>query len=349
MENMSPILSASSLKAEALSLGFFACGLAPAEPMNAARVAYRETWLREGMHADMAYLERNEEKRRDPRLLVEGVQTIVSVAMCYNTVPADAPVPDEMPIARYARGVDYHDLVKARLHSLLHRLSATYGAEVLEGSRAFVDTAPVDERYWAWRAGLGWLGKNTQLIIPRAGSYFFLGELFLTLPADAYDEPQPSRCGSCTRCLKACPTQALGKDGLDARRCLSYLTIECRDASLPEGIGERMGSMFYGCDACATCCPWNRRAAVTKEEAFYPSLALQQMTREDWEQLSREQYQVLFKGSAVKRAKYDGLVRNIQALAAATRVCTTESEATTSLSAERDEHQRSEPLEVGEA
>lgn len=316
---MSQLLSASALKAEARSLGFFACGLAPAEPISAARVAYRETWLREGMHAAMSYLERNEEKRRDPRLLVEGVQTIVSVAMCYNTVPADAPPVDELPIARYARGVDYHDLVKSRLHSLLHTLVEAYGADALEGSRAFVDTAPVDERYWAWRAGLGWLGKNTQLIIPGAGSYFFLGELFLPLPADAYDTPQPSRCGSCTRCLKACPTQALGADGLDARRCLSYLTIECRDASLPEGTGERMGTTFYGCDACATCCPWNRRAAVSTEAAFYPSPALQQMTPSDWEQLSREQYQVLFKGSAVKRAKYDGLVRNIQTLAAAKR------------------------------
>ncbi|MCF0236049.1 MAG: tRNA epoxyqueuosine(34) reductase QueG [Bacteroidaceae bacterium] len=302
-------LSSTFIKAEAQRLGFFCCGLAPAEPMDAVHTQRRDAWLAEGRHGEMAYMERNEEKRRDPRLLVEGVQTIVSVAMCYNTVDPTAEAPD-IPIARYARGLDYHDLVKERLHAMLATLAGEYAG--LEGSRAFVDTAPVDERYWAWRAGLGWIGKNTQLIIPGAGSYFFLGELFLTLPADAYDLPQPNRCGTCTRCLQACPASALSEGGLDARRCLSYLTIEHRGATLPEGTGNQMTDTFYGCDACSTCCPWNRRAAVTHERAFYPSLALQRMQPADWQGLTREQYQQLFKGSAVKRAKYDGLVRNIQ-------------------------------------
>ncbi len=307
-------VSSDFLKAEASSFGFFACGLAPALPMEAWRVAERERWLAEGCHAAMDYLARNEEKRRDPRLLVEGVQTIVSLAFPYFVPdPPDAAAP--IPLARYARGRDYHDLLRERLRALLDRLSERYGVEALEGSRAFVDTAPVDERYWAWRAGLGWIGRNTQLIIPKAGSYFFLGELFLTLPADAYDHPMPSHCGSCRRCVDACPTQALayGRTRLDARRCLSYLTIEHRGSTLPEGTGAAMGSMFYGCDRCADCCPWNRHPIVSSEADFQPSPRLRAMTPADWRSLTVEQYRTLFRGSAVKRAKYEGIVRNIAA------------------------------------
>ena len=187
-------------------------------------------------------------------------------------------------------------------------------AEQLEGSRVFTDTAPVDERYWAWKSGLGWIGKNSQLIIPGAGSYFFLGELFLTLPADVYDQPVENRCGPCTKCLRACPAQCLSERGLDARKCLSYLTIEYRGDTLPEGTGEQMGEMFYGCDRCGDVCPWNRLARPTNIEAFQPSPALLAMTWEDWRQLTIEEYRTLFKGSAVKRAKYEGLKRNIEAI-----------------------------------
>lgn len=312
---MNPLLSSETIKAEALRLGFFACGLAVAAPLDEARQQSRKRWLEAGFHGDMAYMERNEDKRIDPRLLVEGVQTIVSVAMNYYTETPFTAGKNHIPIARYARGLDYHDIVKSRLYELLRFLFELYGADTLEGSRAFVDTAPVDERYWAWRAGLGWIGKNTQLIIPGAGSYFFLGELFLTLPADHYDTPTANRCGTCTRCLQACPTQALTlENGLDARRCLSYLTIEHRGETLPEGTGQQMGDTFYGCDRCADCCPWNRRARPTSEPAFQPSAALQSMTFDDWRNLTLSQYQALFKGSAVKRAKFDGLTRNIAAL-----------------------------------
>lgn len=311
---MTPTLSSEWIKAEARRLGFFACGLAVAAPLDEARQKSRKLWLEAGFHADMAYMERNEDKRLDPRLLVDGVQTIVSVAMNYYTETPLSASGQHIPIARYARGLDYHDIVKDRLFQLLRALNEQYGAEALEGSRAFVDTAPVDERYWAWRAGLGWIGKNTLLIIPGAGSYFFLGELFLTLPADRYDTPTANRCGSCTRCLQSCPTQALTPDkGVDARRCLSYLTIEYRGQTLPEGTGPRMGDTFYGCDRCSDCCPWNRRARPTAEPAFQPSETLQRMTPDDWRGLTLAQYQTLFKGSAVKRAKYDGLVRNIAA------------------------------------
>ena len=313
----------SYIKAEARRLGFFACGLSPAEPMDAAHVARRERWLAEGCHGEMSYLARNEEKRRDPRLLVEGVRTIVSVALNYhNPDPLDAEGrPRRLSIARYARGQDYHDVMKSRLFALLNTLRAHYesagGADakaVFATARAFTDTAPVDERYWAWRSGLGWIGKNTQLIIPGAGSRFFLGELFLPFAADAYDRPVESQCGTCDRCLRGCPTQALSRElGLDARKCLSYLSIEYRGETLPEGTGRKLGHMFYGCDRCTDCCPWNRLSVPTDVAEFYPSAALADMSRDDWRGLTVEQYRMLFKGSAVKRAKYEGLMRNIRA------------------------------------
>ena len=351
------ILSSEYLKAEAQRLGFFACGISPALPMDAEHAARRQQWLDSGMHGEMSYLERNEEKRRDPRLLVEGVQCIVSVALNYytfvpeveqtnaeeslnssvayqaiekeSTTAAQSPSPRlkrqrqerYIPLARYARGKDYHDEMKARLFQFLgnirqHLIETGHpdAAEQLEGSRVFTDTAPVDERYWAWKSGLGWIGKNSQLIIPGAGSYFFLGELFLTLPADVYDQPVENRCGPCTKCLRACPAQCLSERGLDARKCLSYLTIEYRGDTLPEGTGEQMGEMFYGCDRCGDVCPWNRLARPTNVEAFQPSPALLAMTWEDWRQLTIEEYRTLFKGSAVKRAKYEGLKRNIEAI-----------------------------------
>ena len=351
------ILSSEYLKAEAQRLGFFACGISPALPMDAEHAARRQQWLDSGMHGEMSYLERNEEKRRDPRLLVEGVQCIVSVALNYytfvpeaeqtnaevslnssvahqtieedSTTAAQSPNPRlkrqrqerYIPLARYARGKDYHDEMKARLFQFLgnirqHLIETGHpdAAEQLEGSRVFTDTAPVDERYWAWKSGLGWIGKNSQLIIPGAGSYFFLGELFLTLPADVYDQPVENRCGPCTKCLRACPAQCLSERGLDARKCLSYLTIEYRGDTLPEGTGEQMGEMFYGCDRCGDVCPWNRLARPTNIEAFQPSPALLSMTWEDWRHLTLEEYRTLFKGSAVKRAKYEGLKRNIEAM-----------------------------------
>ena len=298
------LLSPAYVKAEAQRLGFVACGLSPAEPMDAAHVARRECWLAEGCHGEMSYLARNEEKRRDPRLLVEGVRTIVSVALNYHTpdpLGADGR-PRRLSIARYARGQDYHDVMKSRLFALLNTVRAHYESEggadaeaVFSTARAFTDTAPVDERYWAWRSGLGWIGKNTQLIIPGAGSRFFLGELFLPFAADA--------------------TQALSRElGLDARKCLSYLSIEYRGETLPEGTGRKLGHMFYGCDRCTDCCPWNRLSVPTDVAEFYPSAALAAMSRDDWRSLSVEQYRALFKGSAVKRAKYEGLMRNIRAV-----------------------------------
>lgn len=300
------ILNTSLIKAEALRLGFSACGLAPAEPVDKVYAERKRQWVSEGRHADMQYMERNMDKRLDPRLLVEGARTVVSVAL--NYYPAEKL--NGWVLSRYVYGQDYHDVVKARLRQLVAHIPSKDGYE----TRVFVDTAPLDERYWAWRCGLGWQGRSGQLILPKGGTYFFLGEIVLPYEADVYDTPIENRCGTCHACIDACPGQALRGDGtLDANRCLSYLTIENR-GDLPPGTGQKMGACFYGCDRCAEVCPWNRFAKPTDVEEFRPSEQLLKMTPEDWKQLTVEQYRAIFKGSAVKRAKFEGLKRNIQAL-----------------------------------
>lgn len=301
------------IKAEASRLGFFVCGFARAEPVSEAMRRHYLGWLADGRNADMAYLGNNLDKRFDPRLLMPGVKTIVVVAQ--NYFPARRLPEGEPQIADYALGLDYHDIVKHKLR----QLAATVG---IADYRAFVDTAPVLERYWAVRAGLGWIGKNQQLIIPHAGSEFFLGELFVTVELQP-DEPLPNRCGTCHRCVDACPTHALSLPAtcvegygditrFDARLCLSYQTIENR-GELTVDAKAAMGDTFYGCDRCQRACPWNRFAKPSTEPLLQPREELLAMTRQKWENLSEEDYRRLFKGSAVKRAKYEGLMRNIKA------------------------------------
>lgn len=293
---MNAVLSNKAIKAEALRLGFSACGVSPAAPVDAQHAAHFRLWLADGKHAEMHYMEGHQDMRLDPRLLVEGVRSIVSVALGYM------PTRQAAGISLYAQGRDYHDVLRQRLATLMSDIGGT--------GRAFVDTAPVLERYWAWRSGLGWIGRNRQLIIPHAGSAFFLGELFLMEEVDTYDSPLPGSCGDCMRCVQACPNGALTADTLDARRCLSYLTIEHR-GNLPSG--TRLPDNFYGCDRCLLACPHTRAAVPCSEADFQPSSALLAMQREDWQTLTREQYQELFRGSAIKRAKYEGLQRNIAA------------------------------------
>lgn len=301
------------IKAEASRLGFFVCGFARAEPVSEAMRRHYLGWLADGRNADMAYLGNNLDKRFDPRLLMPGVKTIVVVAQ--NYFPARRLPEGEPQIADYALGLDYHDIVKQKLR----QLAATVG---IADYRAFVDTAPVLERYWAVRAGLGWIGKNQQLIIPHAGSEFFLGELFVTVELPP-DEPLPNRCGTCHRCVDACPTHALSLPAtcvegygditrFDARLCLSYQTIENR-GELTVDAKAAMGDTFYGCDRCQRACPWNRFAKPGTEPLLQPREELLAMTRQKWENLTEEDYRRLFKGSAVKRAKYEGLMRNIKA------------------------------------
>ncbi len=308
-----------NIKAEALRLGFFVCGFAKAGPVTDAMRQHYLDWLAGGRNADMAYLNNNLDKRFDPRLLVPGVKTIVVVAL--NYFPAHRLPEGEPQIADYALGLDYHDIVKQKLRQLAANVGIT-------DYRAFVDTAPVLERYWAVQAGLGWIGKNQQLIIPHAGSEFFLGELFIAdeLQPDALqpDELKPNRCGTCHRCVDACPTHAISLPAkhvegygditrFDARRCLSYQTIENR-GELADEAKAAMGDTFYGCDRCQRACPWNRFATPNTEPQLQPREELLAMTRQKWDNLTVEDYRRLFKGSAVKRAKYEGLMRNINAL-----------------------------------
>lgn len=296
------------LKAEAKRLGFSHVGLAPAERVPDDVVSDYEEWLEAGRQGEMHYMENHLELRRDPRLLLDGAKTVVSLAMSYH--PGDGPT--QKGIAWYAQGRDYHEVIRQRLQQLMNIISPLGGTE---GARICVDTAPVMEKYWAWRCGLGWIGRNRQLVIPGEGSAFFLCELLLTWKADCYDtplfdNPMFAGCGNCRRCLEACPTGALSESGLDARRCLSYLTIEHR-GELPDDVRPLLSECFYGCDRCLRACPHLAKAKGTPVEEFRPSPSLLEMTPEDWQRLSPEQYRELFRGSAVKRAKYEGLRRNL--------------------------------------
>lgn len=305
------------IKAEALRLGFFACGIAKADAVDPAVVSHYKQWVASGKNAGMAYMNNYPDKRFDPRLLMDGLKSIVCVAM--NYFPAKTMPAGEYKLAAYAYGQDYHDVVKNRLHALASAFSFT-------NYRAFCDSAPVLERYWAVQAGLGWTGRNHQLIVPKAGSMFFLGELFLDVELE-YDAPMPNRCGTCHACVDACPTGALSFAGgcstscgafstdFDSNKCLSYQTIENR-GDIPDGMARFMGDTIYGCDRCQTSCPWNRFAVPNDIDELQPSTELLNMSKQDWKNLDEEAYRRLFKNSAVKRAKYSGLMRNIHVVEA---------------------------------
>lgn len=298
-----------SIKAEALRLGFSACGVARAAPVAEDALREYDSWVEAGFHGDMEYLARNQALRANPCVLLPGTRSLIVVAM--NYYPQQKQHPDAPQFAYYAYGRDYHKVVKKRLDQLLKYMQIELGLEV-EG-RAFSDSAPIMERYWAERAGLGWRGKNGLLIIPRAGSYFFLGELLVDIDLPC-DEPMRSMCGRCERCLKACPTSAFLSPGrIDARRCISYLTIE-QKGEIPTELRASIGKRVYGCDACQQCCPWNRYARPTTVEDYKPRERLLALSPEELEAMTEEEYLALFAGTAVKRAGLMGLQRTIRNL-----------------------------------
>jgi epoxyqueuosine reductase len=295
------------LKAEARRLGFAACGVAQAMPVgNSARSAL-DAWLANGEYGEMSYMARHYDVRTDPRRLVEGAESIVCVAL--NYYPAQFLRDDQYQFAWYAYGEDYHEVMRRKLGALLDYLQSLVPATT---ARAFVDTAPLLERYHAVQAGIGWQGKNTQQIVPHAGSCFFLGELITTLPL-AYDAPIADRCGTCRRCLDACPMRALTPYHLDARRCLSYLTIEHRGNLPPDAI-PALGNRVFGCDECQRACPHNRFATPATEPSLQASPAFMNLRKETLETLSDEQFTTLFGKSAVRRTKYEGLKRNVESV-----------------------------------
>lgn len=307
--DLSPLEQADMIRAEAYRLGFSACGFAQADAVPRALAEGYDRWLSEAYHGEMSYLERNTDLRRDPRLLVEGTRTVLVVAM--NYYPGERIDAHRPQFAYYAYGRDYHKVVKRRLEQLLRFIQEQIDPKIT--GRAFADSAPIMERYWAVQAGLGWLGKNGLLILPRAGSFFVLGELLLSLELPP-SEPIRSLCGNCSRCLSACPTGALIAPGvMDARRCISYLTIEQR-GQLPEELRAKIGRRVYGCDACQTCCPWNRFAIPTTVEDFELREVLRTLTADKLEAMTAEEFDHLFAGSPIRRAGLEGLQRSLQGL-----------------------------------
>lgn len=297
------------IREEAHRLGFAFVGFARAERMD-EEARRLEAWLQQGFHGKMGYMENYFEQRVDPRLLVDGARSVVSLV--YNYYPEKKQVDPQAPqLAKYAYGEDYHFVLKSKLRALLEFIQTEIG-EV--NGRCFVDSAPILERDWARRAGTGWVGKNTLLIHPKAGSFFFLAELILDLELQ-YDGPIKDYCGTCTRCIDACPTDAIAPQGylMDGSKCISYLTIELREA-LPESFRGKMDNWMFGCDICQDVCPWNRFSQPHQEPAFEPQPDLLDMTKADWEDLTEEVFQKVFRRSAVKRAKYGGLRRNIEFL-----------------------------------
>jgi len=294
------------IKNRALELGFLACGIAKAEflEQEAPRL---ENWLKEGKHGEMAYMENHFDLRLDPRKLVEGAKSVISLT--YNYFPSKIQRPDSYKIAKYAYGQDYHDVVKAKLRELLNFIQEEIG-EV--NGRAFVDSAPLLEHAWATKSGLGWVGKNTLTLSKQQGSFFFLSELVIDLELE-YDVPfATDHCGTCTRCIDSCPTQAiLPNRTMDASKCISYFTIELKK-EIPQEWKGKFQDWIFGCDICQDVCPWNRFSTPHEEPKFHPKEELIQYSKRDWEEITQEVFSKIFSKSAVKRTKFDGLKRNIK-------------------------------------
>ncbi len=300
---------AALLKAEAYRLGFDFVGISKAEFLE-EEAPRLENWLQQGRHGKMKYMENHFDKRLDPRKLVDDARSVVT--LLYNYYPEEKQHDPKAPkIAKYAYGEDYHFVIKDKLRMLMDFLGREIGS--ISG-RAFVDSAPVMERAWAQKSGAGWIGKNSLLLRKGHGSYSFLAELIIDLELEA-DGPVKDYCGSCTRCMDACPTEAIYEPyQVDARRCISYLTIELRDKEIPESFEGRMENWAFGCDICQDVCPWNRFASPHKEERFKASETMLEMTAEEWFEISREVFNGLFRKSALKRTGFKGLKRNLNFL-----------------------------------
>jgi epoxyqueuosine reductase len=294
------------IKAEAARLGFSGCGISKAEflPEDARRL---RQWLDSNYQAGMSYMENHFGKRTDPSKLVEGAKSVISVILNYYST-ARSTDPEAPVISKYAYGRDYHDVIRKKLNDLLRFMQDSMNPV---SGRGFVDSAPVLDRAWAARSGLGWIGKNSNLISPEAGSFFFIGTLIVDIPLQ-YDKPITDFCGDCNRCIRACPTDAIlpGRT-VDANKCISYLTIENRGEISHEFAGKFQNRAF-GCDICQDVCPWNRKSSENNEEDFKPLTGLLEMSRQEWYAMDEEKYKETFAHSPVKRAKFAGLKRNLE-------------------------------------
>lgn len=292
------------IKAEAQRLGFLACGISKATFLEdeAPRL---EKWLKDKRHGEMSYMENHFDMRLDPRLIFDDAKSVISLLL--NYYPSEQQNPESYKISKYAYGQDYHFVIKDKLKILLETLNEQIG-EI--NGRAFVDSAPVLDKAWAQRSGLGWVGKNNNLISKKTGSFFFVCELVVDIELD-YDNPTTDHCGKCTACIDACPTQAIVEPYLvDGSKCISYFTIELKDA-IPNEMKGKFDDWMFGCDVCQDVCPWNRFSKPHTEPLFQPHTNLIKYNKSDWDDISSEVFNQIFKKSAVKRTKLSGLHRNI--------------------------------------
>lgn len=292
------------IKTEAKRLGFMSCGISKAQFLE-EEAPRLEKWLKEGKQGEMKYLENHFDKRLDPTLLVPGAKSVVSLLL--NYFPETTQRKDTYKISKYAYGTDYHFVIKDKLKELLHFIHEEIGT--VHG-RAFVDSAPVLDKTWAAKSGLGWMGKHSNLLTKQVGSFYFIAELIIDLELE-YDTPVTDHCGSCTACIDACPTQAIVQPYVvDGSKCISYLTIELKD-EIPTQFAGQMDDWMFGCDVCQDVCPWNRFSKPHQEPLFQPKPELLSKSKTEWQELTKEVFQELFRKSAVKRTKFEGLKRNI--------------------------------------
>jgi len=295
------------IKKEAQRLGFLSCGISEAKFLE-TEAPRLESWLKKEMHGEMAYMENHFDKRLDPTKLVPDSKSVISLLL--NYFPQSHQQEDTYKISKYAYGTDYHTVIKDKLKSLLHFIQEEIG-EV--HGRAFVDSAPVLDKAWAAKSGLGWIGKHSNLLSKQVGSFYFIAELIVDLELD-YDHPVTDHCGSCTACIDACPTQAIIEPYVvDGSKCISYLTIELKN-QIPNEFSGKMNDWMFGCDVCQDVCPWNRFSKPHREPLFQPNSELLSKSRKDWEEITEVVFGEIFKRSAVKRTQYSGLIRNIKFL-----------------------------------
>ena len=297
----------SIIKQEALRLGFLSCGISKAGFLE-EEAPRLENWLNNNMNGQMSYMENHFDKRLNPTLLVDDAKSVISLLL--NYYPSELQNQDSYKISKYAYGQDYHHVIKEKLKELLHFIQNEIG-EV--SGRVFVDSAPVLDKAWAAKSGLGWVGKNSNLITQKVGSFYFIAELIIDLELD-YDTPTTDHCGSCTACLDACPTKAIVSPYVvDGSKCISYFTIELKD-NLPQEMKGKFDDWMFGCDVCQEVCPWNRFSKPHNEPLFQSSPDILNFSKSDWEEITVDTFQKVFKNSAVKRTKYEGLLRNINFL-----------------------------------
>lgn len=299
----------SFVKSTALSLGFDFCGIAKAVKLD-AEAERLESWLNKGFHGKMQYMENYFDLRIDPAKLVPGAKSVITLLM--NYFPEKIQNPDAPQISKYAYGKDYHEVIKNKLKTFLQLLKDNIGE--IHG-RGFTDSAPVLERSWAEKTGLGWIGKNGNLIVKNNGSFFFIATLITDLELE-YDNPfVKDYCGTCTKCIDHCPTEAILPDRvIDGSKCISYFTIELKDMLIPDEMKGKFENKLFGCDICQDVCPWNRFSKPTRETEFMPLNEVLNFSKNDWEELTEESFKSIFRKSPIKRSKFEGIKRNLKFL-----------------------------------